>query len=165
MKLRNRHTSILAIQKNDLEKKILSGSQKGLTVRNFNYKGRGVVTTREFLKNEFVVEYAGELLDGKTAAIREATYEQDETIGCYMFYFKYNNKQYCVDATAETDKIGRLINHSRNECSLVPRVVVVQFIPRIIFFAKQRIPCGVEIMFDYGDRRQSSVQRHPWLNT
>uniref|UniRef100_T1GR53 SET domain-containing protein n=1 Tax=Megaselia scalaris TaxID=36166 RepID=T1GR53_MEGSC len=31
-----------------------------------------------------------------------------------MYYFKFNNHQYCIDATAETGKLGRLVNHSRN---------------------------------------------------
>lgn len=57
-------------------------------------KGRGVVAARDFQKNEFVVEYAGDLVTIKSAKEREALYAKDESVGCYMYYFVYKNKQY-----------------------------------------------------------------------
>lgn len=57
-------------------------------------KGRGVIATRKFLKHEFVVEYSGELLDSTTAKKREIKYAKDIRIGCYMYYFTYQNQQY-----------------------------------------------------------------------
>jgi len=63
-------------------------------VHNFEGKGRGIVTTRHFSKGEFVVEYAGELIDMCEAKEREKTYAQDQNTGCYMYYFKYQNTQY-----------------------------------------------------------------------
>ena len=57
-------------------------------------KGRGVVSTRKFLKDELVCEYSGELLSHKEAQQREELYAGDESIGCYMYYFKHGDKSY-----------------------------------------------------------------------
>lgn len=50
-----------------------------IQVRHFAGKGRGVITTREFTKGEFVVEYIGELIDQLTAKKREKIYAQDRS--------------------------------------------------------------------------------------
>jgi len=60
----------------------------------FTGKGRGVITTREFAKGEFVVEYIGELISQAEAKEREKIYAQDQNAGCYMYYFQYRNHQY-----------------------------------------------------------------------
>ena len=53
----------------------------------FPSKGRGVVATRSFSRGEFVVEYAGTLVDLEEARRRERVYSQDQNTGCYMYYF------------------------------------------------------------------------------
>ena len=63
-------------------------------------KGRGVVTTRSFERNEFVVEYAGDLVNIEDANQREALYEKDLEAGCCMYYFTYRNKEYWWVITA-----------------------------------------------------------------
>lgn len=65
-----------------------------LQVRCFPGKGRGVITTREFAKGEYVVEYIGELISQAEAKIREEEYAQDQNTGCYMYYFQHRNQQY-----------------------------------------------------------------------
>jgi len=65
-----------------------------LQVKNFPGKGRGVITTREFAKGEFVVEYIGELINQGEAKEREEVYAQDQNTGCYMYYFQHRNQQY-----------------------------------------------------------------------
>ena len=50
--------------------------------------------TRNFKKGEFVVEYAGELIDIGSAKDREAQYSLDTSKGCYMYYFTHREKQY-----------------------------------------------------------------------
>lgn len=47
----------------------------------------GVVTTRPFLKGEFIVEYSGELISFKEALKREDEYYKDASVGCYMYHF------------------------------------------------------------------------------
>ena len=44
---------------------------------------------RDFAKGEFVVEYAGDLIDIGTAKDLEANYSMDTSKGCYMYYFKH----------------------------------------------------------------------------
>ena len=49
---------------------------------------------RNFAKGDFIVEYAGELIDIGTAKNREQEYSMDASKGCYMYYFKFKEKQY-----------------------------------------------------------------------
>ncbi|XP_012288714.1 histone-lysine N-methyltransferase pr-set7 [Orussus abietinus] len=154
--------TVLEERQRDLEKKVLTQAEDGLEVRHFAGKGRGVVTTCEFSKGSFVVEYIGELIDQVTAKKREMEYAKDQNTGCYMYYFQYKNHQYCVDATAETDKLGRLVNHSRNG-NLVARIVDVDSVPHLVLTAKEDIPAGVEVTYDYGDRSREAIRNHPWL--
>lgn len=86
--------TVLEEQQRDLENKVLCQVEDGLKVKQFVGKGRGVVTTREFRKGEFVVEYVGELIDQTAAKKREAEYARDQNAGCYMYYFKHRNHQY-----------------------------------------------------------------------
>ena len=51
-------------------------------------------STKPFAKGEFVMEYAGDLIDMKTAKDLEAKYCMDTTKGCFMYYFKTQDKPY-----------------------------------------------------------------------
>jgi len=145
-----------------LIKLIVDETEDGLQAKRFSGKGRGVVSTKRFLKNEFVVEYAGELMMAAEARAKDAKYAKDGFVGCYMYYFSHNNQQYCVDATIETGRRGRLINHSRNG-NLITKVVEVKGTPRLIFIAKRDIDINEELTYDYGDRSRESLRHHPWL--
>ena len=61
---------------------------------DFGDKGRGVVATKYFKRGDFVVEYAGELIKLDEAKERETKYSMNEQIGCYMYYFIHQNKNY-----------------------------------------------------------------------
>jgi histone-lysine N-methyltransferase SETD8 len=145
-----------------LIKMILDETEDGLIAKRFSGKGRGVMTCKRFLKNEFVVEYAGQLMTATEARAKDAKYARDGFAGCYMYYFTHNNQQYCVDATEESGRMGRLINHSRNGC-LMTKVVEVKGVPRLIFIAKRDIDVDEELTYDYGDRSRESLRHHPWL--
>ncbi|XP_046739034.1 histone-lysine N-methyltransferase PR-Set7 [Diprion similis] len=160
--VRKSKKTVLEEQQRDMENKVLCQVQDGLKIQEFIGKGRGIVTTREFRKGDFVVEYIGELIDQNVAKKREAEYARDQNTGCYMYYFKHRNQQYCVDATAESDKFGRLVNHSRNG-NLIARVVEVGSVPHLVLAAKDDVPRGVEVTYDYGDRSRESIRNHPWL--
>jgi len=67
-----------------------------------------------------------------------------------------------VDATAESGRLGRLVNHSRWG-NLHPRTVEVKGRPRLVLVAKQHIPQGEELLYDYGDRSRDALKNHPWL--
>ena len=109
------------------------------------------------------MEYAGNLIDIGTAKELESEYSMDTSKGCYMYYFKHKGRQYCVDATAESGRYGRLINHSRKFPNCISRVVMFENTPRLILVARQDLPKGTELVYDYGDRSHKSLVAHPWL--
>ena len=42
---------------------------------------------------------------------REQEYDDEpEDVGCYMIYFKYNEKKYCVDATSRSNHFNMNAN-------------------------------------------------------
>ena len=120
------------------------------------------MATKDFDAGDFVIEYSGDLLDIQTAKAREVEYANNPEIGCYMYWFKCGNKSYCVDATAETSRLGRLLNHSRNG-NCATKSLVVKDIPRLILIAKRDIKKGEELTYDYGDRSKTALEAHPWL--
>lgn len=76
----------------------------------------------------------------------------------YSFTFFF----YSIDATAETGKLGRLVNHSRNG-NLVTKIVTYKNRPHLVLIAKEDIKEGEEFTYDYGDRTRESLVNHPWL--
>lgn len=131
----------------------------GLEVRQGKY-GRGIHTLRAYRKNEFVVEYIGKIISFKEAKTREQQYGDSDN--CYMYFFRYNEKTLCIDATYESGSLGRLINHS-NKGNLSPKLIQIHGTSRIIFLAKQNIAENTELLYDYGDKRAAVVKTHPWL--
>ena len=74
-----------------------------------------------------------------------------------------NKKYFSIDATSESGRYGRLVNHSRISPNCVPKVVVVNEVPRLILVAKHSINPGDELLYDYGDRSKESLEVYPWL--
>ena len=68
-----------------------------------------------------------------------------------------------MDATEETKRLGRLLNHSRKHSNIIAKTIVLNGVPRICLFAKKKIDPNVELMFDYGDRRQAVLKANPFL--
>ncbi|XP_012158989.1 histone-lysine N-methyltransferase pr-set7 isoform X2 [Ceratitis capitata] len=160
--VRKTKTAVKEEKMRNLERAILEEQADGLKVAYFEGKGRGIVADRHFQRGEFVVEYIGDLIPMHEASEREKRYALDENAGCYMYYFKHENQQYCIDATADTGKLGRLVNHSRNG-NLVTKIVVVKQRPHLILLAKDDIEPGEELTYDYGDRSKESLLHYPWL--
>ena len=123
-----------------------------------NDRGLGVRTTRRISKRTVVVEYCGVLLSEEEGARMEQLYAKRGETHCYMFWFR----GMCLDAT-NNSHISRYINHSRKRPNLVPRLKVVQGVPRIIFKAKMDLEPGTELLFDYGDKRRDVVDANTWL--
>ena len=57
-------------------------------------KGRGVVTKRGFQKDELLCEYSGKLLNYSQAMEAEKEYSNDDSTGCFLYFFKYKDKSY-----------------------------------------------------------------------
>ncbi|XP_064153568.1 N-lysine methyltransferase KMT5A-like [Anguilla rostrata] len=141
---------------------IQQGAEEGLEVRHIEGKGRGVFASRSFRKGQFVVEYHGDLLETKDAKKREEEYGRNPATGCYMYYFQYLSKTYCVDATKETQRLGRLVNHSKaGNCQT--KLHGINGKPHLILVASRDIEKGEELLYDYGDRSKESIAAHPWL--
>ncbi|XP_038212873.1 histone-lysine N-methyltransferase PR-Set7 [Zerene cesonia] len=152
---------VMAEKMRDLERAIREQKEDGLQVSYFDGKGRGVIATRPFYRGQYVVEYVGELVGVAEARERERKYAQDPNAGCYMYYFRLQDQQYCIDATSESGRLGRLVNHSRNG-NLSTKAVWVDR-PRLVLLAAQDISPGEELTYDYGDRSKESLRHHPWL--
>ncbi|GIX91505.1 hypothetical protein CEXT_618581 [Caerostris extrusa] len=143
-----------------IEDAILSGVEEGFEISP--NKGRGVVTSKALKRGDFVLEYYGELIDYEEALRRESIYAMKENTGCYMYYFKSSNKRYCIDATKESDRLGRLINHSKKG-NLKTQSIYLKENPHLAFFACRDIEAGEELCYDYGDRSKQALKSHPWL--
>ncbi|CAO2617962.1 N-lysine methyltransferase KMT5A [Lemmus lemmus] len=79
-----------------------------------------------------------------------------------MYYFQYLSKTYCVDATRETNRLGRLINHSKyGNCKT--KLYVNDSVPHLILIVSSDTAAGEELLFDYGDRSKASMEAFPWL--
>ena len=71
---------------------------------------------------------------------------------------------FSIDSTRESSHVGRLLNHSRLEPNLIPKIFVDDDeTAHVIFNALHNIQPGVELLYDYGDRGKNSVKNHPWL--
>ena len=157
--------------KSDLEKEkrsfiedmIKNGVEDGLEVKNMPDKGRGIFASKYFNKGDFVCEYAGEMISYQLAKKREEMYAQDTSIGCYMYFFEYKSKIYCIDATAETERLGRLLNHSKTDGNCRTQLFEINSKPHLILVAARDIKPGEEMLYDYGDRNKNSIESHPWL--
>lgn len=80
-----------------------------------------------------------------------------------MYYFAWNNRQWCIDATEDTGRLGRLINHSRKTPNCRSRLFIWRDKPHLIFFALNDIQLDEELLYDYGDTRKVVIDSHPWL--
>jgi histone-lysine N-methyltransferase SETD8 len=156
---------LLKEQMEGIEARLLNtdDSMLDIEITDIENKGRGIKAIREFAKGEFVVEYAGDLIDVDDAKDRESKYSMDTSKGCYMYYFKHKGKQYCIDATGESGRYGRLLNHSTKAPNCATKVVMLGDTPRLILVAKQDISEDTELLYDYGDRSKESLKAHPWL--
>lgn len=67
-----------------------------------------------------------------------------------------------VDATRETTRLGRLINHSKTgNCQT--RLHDIDGKPHLILVASRDIDSEEELLYDYGDRSKAALSAHPWL--
>lgn len=159
---RKSKTELKCEQKKLIDDLITDGIEEGMKIQQIEGKGRAVFATRRFHKGEYVVEYHGDLLEITDAKKREAEYAQNPETGCYMYYFQYLCKTYCVDATKETGRMGRLINHSKSgNCQT--KLHDIGGVPHLILVASRDIHEGEELLYDYGDRSKASIAAHPWL--
>lgn len=135
-----------------------------IVMKHVEGKGRGIFSTRPLQKGEFVVEYAGDRMSMEEGKTKEEEYKKDPEIGSYIYFFSFKGKRYCIDATSESGRYGRLLNHSKNHPNCKTRLVEEpEGHPRLIIEAKIDIESDTELLYDYGDRDKQSLKAHPWL--
>ncbi|OEH78141.1 set domain-containing protein [Cyclospora cayetanensis] len=129
-------------------------------------KGRAVLAADVIRKDDFVLEYKGELCSEREARERDIRYDRSKS---FMFYFKYKERQMSIDATEERLEFGpaRLINHSRKNPNLKPKAEALDGDSndlRLFFVALRDIDEGEELLVDYGERDPEALKQNPWLN-
>lgn len=82
-----------------------------------------------------------------------------------MYYFSWSNKQWCIDATADTGRLGRLINHSRKRPNLRTKLFILNNEPHLIFVALDDIDEDTELLYDYGETNRCAIEANPWIKT
>lgn len=132
-------------------------------IKNTEDKGRGIFATMPIKKGMPVLEYCGELISADEGKNRDKEYEKDPSKGCYLLFFKAKDKNWCVDATQESERKGRLVNHSKKNPNLIARVHLHKGFPRVILTALCDIAVGQELLYDYGERRKDVLKDHSWL--
>ena len=137
-------------------------SKLPLSVNEMSGKGKGIVTTDIIPKDTFVVEYVGDLITGKKAKELEKEYSTTN-VGSFMFFFKYEERSFCIDATENSQRLGRLINHSIANANIKPKVIFHKNSPRIVFFSTRIIGKGEELSYPYGDQSKESLKNFPFL--
>ncbi|XP_032742388.1 N-lysine methyltransferase KMT5A [Rattus rattus] len=148
-------------ERKKIDELIESGKEEGMKIDLIDGKGRGVIATKRFSRGDFVVEYHGDLIEITDAKKREALYAQDPSTGCYMYYFQYLSKTYCVDATQETNRLGRLINHSKcGNCQT--KLHDIDGVPHLILIASRDIAAGRSSCRLWRPG-QGLHQAYPWL--
>ena len=67
-----------------------------------------------------------------------------------------------MDATKESGRLGRLINHGLNG-NAKAKLLAIRDTPHMYFVTTRDIHAGEEILYDYGDRRKEVIKDFPWL--
>ncbi|KAH9287214.1 Histone-lysine N-methyltransferase trr [Echinococcus granulosus] len=106
-------------------------------------QGLGLFASRDIEKNEFIIEYLGQLIRNEVGNRRERLYES-QSRGIYMFRADDN---WIVDATMYGG-LARYINHSC-EPNCIAEVILYDNQKRIIIIANRLIKKGEELTYDY----------------
>ncbi|CAG8564904.1 11173_t:CDS:2 [Diversispora eburnea] len=118
-------------------------------------KGWGLRTLVPIRKGSFVLEHVGEILEPRTAKLREVCYEKLDMMAYFDLDFGFDEneklKVLCVDSNYWCGA-SRFLNHS---CD--PNLITIPFFvehkdprfQRLAFFAKKNITTLTELTFDY----------------
>ncbi|XP_072022853.1 N-lysine methyltransferase KMT5A-like [Amphiura filiformis] len=131
--------------------------QSGLEERFVNFDvGRGVFATQMFKKGDFLLQYVGKNITVREGKELEKAYFKERRM-VYLYIFKHDSRMYCIDATEETKRLGRLVNdgdgvHEPVNCAMkvLPRESRNQS-PVICLFATRDIFPDEELRYDYGN--------------
>ena len=118
-----------------------------------------------FHEGEYVCEYVGERISMEEGKKRQAEMEERGDNRCYIFEVEHRRKRFCIDATNDDGRMGRLINHSRLHPNLRRSTLDIDNDVHLVLFALRDIPHGEELLYDYNDRSKQARKDNPWLGT
>jgi histone-lysine N-methyltransferase SETMAR len=127
------------------------GPHRQLKVIQAGAKGWGVVSLTDLIPGTFVCQYAGEVIGAEEARRR---FICNGTGVNYVFALREHFDLACPPVVTYIDpthmgNIGRYLNHSCDPNMLIVPVRIGNAVPRIAFFARQYIPAGTELTYDY----------------
>jgi hypothetical protein len=118
-------------------------SYDNLEIIKTNYKGYGIICKKEIKKGDFIIEYAGKIIEH--AEMIEVM--MDESLNDY--YIMDLENYYYIDASKFGNK-SRFINHSCNPNAIIEKWAgPPNFSSKIFIFAKENIKAGTEITYNY----------------
>ncbi|KAK3144771.1 hypothetical protein QOZ80_4AG0317660 [Eleusine coracana subsp. coracana] len=107
-------------------------------------RGWGLLADENIMAGQFIIEYCGEVISWKEAKRRSQAYETQGLMDAYIIYL---NADESIDATRK-GSLARFINHScQPNCETRKWNVLGEV--RVGIFAKQDIPYGTELSYDY----------------
>lgn len=105
-------------------------------------KGLGCFAGENIKKNEFVIEYVGEIISNDEGNRRANFYDANGL----SYIFEYTDK-HCLDAFLVGNN-SRFINHSTNQNLYIKKLWMKRAL-RICFYAARNIKLGEELFFNY----------------
>ena len=104
-----------------------------------------------FHKGEYVCEYVGDRVDAEKGKLIHAEYKARGDNGSYIFEVQHKNQNFCINATRDDGRMGRLINHSKMNPNIRCETIKIGEVVHLVFFAIKDIHHGEELLYDYGD--------------
>ncbi|XP_035763991.1 LOW QUALITY PROTEIN: N-lysine methyltransferase KMT5A-like [Neolamprologus brichardi] len=141
----------------------LGQDKDGFEVKFINsVKGQGMFSRCNYNKGDFLLEYRGDVVTKKEYEKRTRLYH--DALKVFLFEFRYNGKQLCIDAAREDGSLARLVNHDHVSPNSKMRTITVNGQPHLCLFAIKDIKLVEEITYNYGDSDwpwRVKVSEHP----
>lgn len=143
--------------------RIMNNVTTDLAKEQIPRKGYGICATSWFKKGDFCLRYSGELISRKEGLKRDDLLEETGSEDSFLYFFTFDSRRLCIDATVDDGTWGRLVNHSRirPNCHMIS--LRVDKTPVLVLVAKRDIVPGEELLYDYGESRPEKILECDWI--